>query len=184
LTQKKCYLVSFQIFKEITLGCDILTSVSDFINNEGEHERILAEYMNWEYVDFQQKGFAYDFIAPDGSKIEAKFDWGSIKTGNHYLEFAQTCDNRITWVPSGFSISADQAKFWVVINEDWIRIFQIEVLRDFMQKYRSSLIIKETRSGVNYNQPGQYSKAYIIPFILLDVACMAKFPNPIQRQKK
>ena len=52
--------------------------------------------MNWEYIDTQQKGFPYDYIAPDGSKIEAKFDWDSIKTGNHYLEIAQTSDNKKT----------------------------------------------------------------------------------------
>lgn len=161
-----------------------MSNVSDFIENEGEHERLLAEFMNWEYVDSQQKGFAYDFISPDGSKIEAKFDWDSIKTGNHYLEIAQTNDNRKTWDPSGFSISADEAKYWIVINEEWVRIFETAILREFIQKSRSTLQIKETRSGVNYNQPGQFSKAYIIPFNQLDKWHMAKFPNPIERQKK
>ena len=160
-----------------------MSNVSDFMENEGENEKRLAQFMNWEYIDTQQKGFPYDYIAPDGSKIEAKFDWDSIKTGNHYLEIAQTSDNKKTWIPSGFSISADEADFWIVINEDWIRIFQIDVLKEYLNHNRSSLVIKETRSGVNYNQPGQFSKAYIIPFVKLDVALMSKFQNPLPRKK-
>ena len=160
-----------------------MDNVSDFMENEGENERRLAEFMNWKYVDSQQKGFAYDYISPDGSKIEAKFDWDSIKTGNHYLEIAQINDDKKTWIPSGFSISADEADFWVVINEDYIRIFQIDSLKAYVKTNRSSLIVKETRSGVNYNHPGQFSKAYIIPFEELDVVLMSKFPNPIPRKK-
>lgn len=158
-----------------------MTTVSEFIENEEENEMRLAQFMNWQYVIHQEKGFPYDYIAPDGSKIEAKFDWDSIKTGNHYLEIAQTNDNKKTWIPSGFSISADSADFWVVINEDYIRIFQIILLKKYLNRNRSSLSIKETRAGINYNQPGQYSKAYIIPLKELDVACMIKIRNPLQR---
>ena len=70
-----------------------MTNVSDFIDDGTRHERALAKTMHWDYIEEQKKGSCYDFIAPDGSKIEAKFDWDSIKTGNHYLEFAQTSDN-------------------------------------------------------------------------------------------
>ena len=160
-----------------------MDNVSDFMENEGENEKRLAEFMNWNYVDSQQKGFAHDYTSPDGSKIEAKFDWDSIKTGNHYLEIAQTSDDKKTWIPSGFSISADEADFWVVINEDYIRIFQIDSLKAYVKTNRSSLTVKETRSGVNYNQPGRFSKAYIIPFEELDMALLSKFPNPIPRKK-
>ena len=160
-----------------------MSTVSKFIDDEKEHEVQLAHFMCWKYIESQGKGSSYDYIAPDGSKIEAKFDWDSIKTGNHYLEIAQTSDNKKTWIPSGFSISADEADFWVVINEDWIRIFQIDVLKEYLNHNRSSLVIKETRSGVNYNQPGQFSKAYIIPFVKLDVALMSKFQNPLPRKK-
>ena len=58
-------------------------SVSDFIESEEGHERALAAFMQWDYVEGQSKGDGYDFIANDTSKIEAKFDWGSINTGNH-----------------------------------------------------------------------------------------------------
>ena len=78
-----------------------MTGIADFIRKEENHERKLAEFMQREYILEQQKGSAYDFVAKDTSKIEAKFDWDSIKTGNHYLEFAQTNDNKATWVPSG-----------------------------------------------------------------------------------
>ena len=53
---------------------------------------------------------------------------------------------------------------------------------NFIQNNRKSLVQKETRSGVNYNSTGQFSKAYIIPFTDLDQYCLAKIPNPIERQ--
>ena len=74
--------------------CRSMNRVGEFINAEAGHELALAQAMQWEYVFEQNKGSAYDFVAKDTSKIEAKFDWDSIKTGNHYLEFAQTNDNK------------------------------------------------------------------------------------------
>jgi len=160
-----------------------MSDVGEFIDKESIHERKLAEFMQWQFVEEQTKGSAYDYVALDGSKVEAKFDWDSIKTGNHYLEIAQTNDNKVTWFPSGFSISSKQADYWVVINEEWLRIFQIEVLMNFIQNNRGNLVQKETRSGINFNSRGQFSKAYIIPFTELDHYCLAKIPNPIERQK-
>ena len=159
-----------------------MSDVGDFIEMESVHERKLAEFMKWKYIEEQEKGSSYDYTAFDGSKIEAKFDWDSVKTGNHYLEIAQTNDNKVTWCPSGFSLSSKNADYWVVINSQWLRIFQIEVLMNFIQNNRNSLVQKETRSGVNYNSTGQFSKAYIIPFTDLDQFCLAKIPNPIKRQ--
>jgi len=159
-----------------------MSDVGDFIERESIHEKELAEFMKWKFIVEQQKGSSYDYIALDGSKIEAKFDWDSLKTGNHYLEIAQTNDNKVTWYPSGFSLSSKNADYWVVINSQWLRIFQIEVLMNFIQNNRNSLAQKETRSGVNYNSTGQFSKAYIIPFTDLDQYCLAKIPNPIERQ--
>ena len=144
-----------------------MSGVADFIRKEENHERQLAEFMQWEYVLKQEKGSAYDFVAKDTSKIEAKFDWDSIKTGNHYLEFAQTNDNKATWVPSGFALSADEADYWAVINEDWLRMYRMDHLQAFIKESRSGFKVKETRSGINHNREGQFSKAYLIPFIYL-----------------
>jgi hypothetical protein len=58
-----------------------------------QHERALAAFMQWEYIEGQSTGDGFDFVANDNAKIEAKFDWGSIKTGNHFLEYSQTNDN-------------------------------------------------------------------------------------------
>ena len=158
-------------------------TVSDFIKKEEHNERQLAEFMQWEYMDGQVKGSSYDFIAPDTSKIEAKFDWDSIKTGNHYLEIAQTSNNKKTWVPSGFSLSSEDADYWAVVNEDWLRLYHMNHLKAFIEENRTSLKLKETRARINNNQPGQYSKAYIIPFVFLDSICFAKLPNPVIRSK-
>jgi hypothetical protein len=160
-----------------------MSTVAEFIKREEHNERQLALYMQWEYMEGQVKGSAYDFIAPDTSKIEAKFDWDSIKTGNHYLEFAQTNNNKKTWVPSGFSLSSEDTDYWVVINEDWLRMYHMNHLKTFIEDSRRSLQVKETRAGINSNHSGQYSKAYIIPFGILDSICFAKFRNPIERSK-
>lgn len=159
-------------------------SVGDFMDEENIHELQLASFLSWEFVTGQEKGAAFDFITPDASTVESKFDWDSIKTGNHYLEIAQTSDNKITWEPSGFSISSEVADFWIVINDDWIRFFQVSKLKEFLKKNRSSLQIRETRNGVNFNAVGQYSMGYIIPFLQLDSVCMLKFPSPITRMNK
>ena len=159
----------------------IVSTVSDFIDDEARHERQLAEMMHWEYIEDQQKGSCYDFMAPDGAKIEAKFDWDSIKTGNHYLEFGQTSNNGDTWTPSGFSLSAKEADYWVVINNDWLRMFEVAKLRVFMESNRGRLKVTRTKAGVNHNQPGQFSKAYLIPFAQLDQYCILKIPSPVTR---
>tara|TARA_B100000676_G_C17760763_1_gene671480 strand:- start:141 stop:620 length:480 start_codon:yes stop_codon:yes gene_type:complete len=158
-----------------------MTDVGDFIRNESEHEKALAKEMGWEFVECQTKGSSYDYIAPDGTKIEAKFDWDSIKTGNHYLEYAQSSDGGKTWIPSGFSLSADDADLWVVINNDWMRVFTIDSLKEFITKNRSRLRITTTRAGVNYNRSNQFSKAYLIPYEILDPHALEKTPSPIKR---
>ena len=158
-----------------------MTDVGDFIRNESEHEKALAKEMGWEFVEGQTKGSSYDYIAPDGTKIEAKFDWDSIKTGNHYLEYAQSSDGGKTWIPSGFSLSADDADLWVVINNDWMRVFTIDSLKEFITKNRSRLRITTTRAGVNYNRSNQFSKAYLIPYEILDTHALEKTPSPIKR---
>ena len=159
-----------------------MSDVGDFIRNESEHEKTLAKERGWEFVEGQTKGSSYDYIAPDGTKIEAKFDWDSIKTGNHYLEYAQSSDGGKTWIPSGFTLSADDADLWVVINIDWMRVFTIESLKQFITENRASLRIATTGAGVNHNGPNQFSKAYLIPYEILDPHAMEKKTSPIRRR--
>ena len=116
-----------------------MAGIKDFIDGESRHERALAQAMHWTYIEGQQKGSCYDFTAPDGAKIEAKFDWDSIKTGNHYLEFGQTSNNGDTLVPSGFSLSEEVAVYWVVVNNDWLRVFDVKKLADFLKTNRREL---------------------------------------------
>jgi len=156
--------------------------VRDFIQEQNKYERDLAEVMGWSFVEGQSKGSGHDFIAPDGTRIEVKFDWDSIKTGNHYLEFAQSSDGGKTWIPSGFTLSADDADLWVVINNDWMRIFTIYSIKQFITESRAGLKVTQTRAGVNHNRPGQLSKAYLVPFEILDGHVMQKTPSPISRR--
>ena len=156
--------------------------VREFIEDQNRYELELAESMGWDFVEGQAKGSAHDFVTPEGTKVEAKFDWDSIKTGNHYLEFAQSSDGGKTWIPSGFTLSADDADLWVVINNDWMRVFTIESLKQLITENRSSLKITRTRAGVNHNRPGQLSKAYLIPFENLDEHVSQKTPSPIRHR--
>ena len=160
-----------------------MSNVRDFIEKNNYYELILSRTMNWDFIYEQSKGTSYDYISPDQSKIEAKFDWDSIKTGNHYLEFSQTSDGGNTWVPSGFSISEVEADYWVVVNNDWFRMIKIQTLREFLVKNRNKLKITQTRAGVNFNRPGQLSKAYLIPFNLLDEIVIMKMPSPVKKDQ-
>ena len=38
-----------------------------------------------------------------------------------------------------------------------------------------------TRRGVNFNRPGQFSKAYLIPYEILDEHVMDKTASPVTR---
>ena len=159
----------------------MMTDVSDFINQQRKYEEKLADIMYWEYIEDQSKGSSYDFLSPDGSKIEAKFDWESEKTGNHYLEFSQTSDGGETWVPSGFSISEIEIDYWIVINNEFLRYFQIKVLKKFLQKNRRKFKIVQSRKNINNNRSGQFSKGYLIPFDYLDKIANLKIKSPISK---
>ena len=160
-----------------------MDEVKKFIKTQNQYEIFLGNVMNWKFIKEQSKGSSYDYISPDGSKIEAKFDWDSIKTGNHYLEFSQTSDGGKTWVPSGFSLSEVEADYWVVVNNDWFRMIKIQTLREFLVKNRNKLKITQTRAGVNFNRHGQLSKAYLIPFNLLDEIVLMKMPSPVKKDQ-
>jgi hypothetical protein len=160
-----------------------MEEVKKFIKTQNQYEIFLGNAMNWIFIKEQSKGSSYDYISPDGSKIEAKFDWDSIKTGNHYLEFSQTSDGGKNWVPSGFSLSEVEADYWVVVNNDWFRMIKIQTLREFLVKNRNKLKITQTRAGVNFNRPGQLSKAYLIPFNLLDEIVLMKMPSPVKKDQ-
>ena len=127
------------------------------------------------------KRIIIDFISPDGAKIEAKFDWDSEKTGNHYLEFSQTSDGGKTWIPSGFSISESEIDFWIVINNEFLRYFQIKELKQFLQENRRNFKVVQSRKYINNNRSGQFSKGYLIPFNYLDNIANLKIKSPISK---
>ena len=58
-------------------------------------------------------------------------------------------------------------------------MYRMDHLQAFIKESRSGFKVKETRSGINHNRQGQYSKAYLIPFIYLDEVCFMKIPSPI-----
>ena len=156
-------------------------SVRDHIDMTQFAEKELALMMCWHYAGDQEKGSSIDYIAPNGDRIEVKFDWDSIKTGNHYLEFGQTSNDGKTWVASGFALSEEVADYWVVVNNDWLRVFDVKKLVDFLRTNRRELKMVKTKAGVNHNSPGQYSKAYLIPFRILDELALMKIPSPVIR---
>ena len=44
-----------------------MSDVGDFIEQESIHERKLAEFMQWKFVEKQTKVSAYDYVALDVS---------------------------------------------------------------------------------------------------------------------
>ena len=155
--------------------------IAEFISSQQVHEVALGAHMGWDYIDSQSKGYSYDYKAADGSKIEVKFDWDSIKTGNHYLEYGQTSIGEGGEVPSGFALSAEDADYWVVVNDELLRIFAMSRLKEFVKKNRASFRTTRTRVGVNHNREGQFSLGYLLPFELLDKHCLIKIRSPVSR---
>ena len=54
-------------------------------------------------------------------------------------------------------------------------------LRAYLDANRRQLKVKRTKVGVNHNRPGQFSRAYLIPFAQLDQHCMVKIASPVTR---
>ena len=158
-----------------------MADVGDFILRQQKYEQILASKMGWDYVESQSKGSSYDYRSADGSKIEVKFDWDSIKTENHYLEYGQTSVGEGGEIPSGFALSAEDADYWVVVNDDLLRMFEINTLKQFVKENRASFRTTRTRVGVNHNREGQFSLGYLLPFELLDKHCLIKIRSPVSR---
>ena len=150
------------------------------IDETRDYERILGALMNWEYIEEQKKGDGYDFVAPDGSKIEVKFDWDSIKTGNHFLEFEQTGDHWETKDDSGFSLSEGQADYWVVINNDFLRILRVGMIRHLIDS-NPDFEKRVVADRKNNNRPGMSARGYLIPFTKLDSVVFMKRKSPIVR---
>ena len=50
-----------------------------------------------------------------------------------------------------------------------------------LKQNRRELKMVKTKAGVNHNSPGQYSKAYLIPFRILDDLALMKIPSPVRR---
>lgn len=158
-----------------------MSDVGDFIGKQQIHEMQMAELFGWKYIENQTKGSSFDFLSPDGKKIEAKFDWDSIKTGNHYLEYGQTSTGNGGEIPSGFAISADETDFWVVVNEEYVRFYTTKSMKAFLKMNRSNFRTTRTRTGINHNRVEQYSLGLLIPFSTLDELCFLKFQSPFSR---
>ena len=45
-------------------------SPNKFIDSQKKYEMKLGSIMNWAFIKEQSKGSSYDYISPDGSKIE------------------------------------------------------------------------------------------------------------------
>jgi len=151
-----------------------MDKLKQFMEKHKHVEKDFAKQMGWEYKENQKKGSCFDFTSPDGAKIEAKFDWDSAVTGNHYLEFAQTSDGGQNWAPSGFSLSADATDYWAVVNKNYIRIYQVQKLKNWVKQNRADFKITISRGGKNNNTVGLHSKAYLIPYEKLDQICFMK----------
>lgn len=127
-----------------------------------KEETAFSRQFNMDLHTTQRKGTGYDFTCKHtGRKYELKADYAAARTGNHFLEREQSNDGGATWVPSGFSLSLEQAYAYVVkidLHYFFVRCTDLaEMLRTtFFQPIR-------TRPGVNGNRAGVLARGSLIP---------------------
>ena len=161
-----------------------MANVSDFIDEQNYFERKLADFMGWKFIENQKKGSSYDCLTNNDQKVEIKMDWGSKTTGNHYLEFSQKANSKSSWIPSGFTLSKDEADFWAVMNNDFLYILKIEEIERMLEEKGKTFRIVTTRPGINNNRYGQFSKAYLVPLTVLEEYAIEKIKSPVQNPKE
>ena len=159
-------------------------NVRTFIQEQRNHEKKLAEFLGWEFIEEQKKGTAFDCITPEGEKVEMKLDWGSKVTGNHYLEFEQKSHYSASWVPSGFSLSKEQADIWLVANDDFVYLLKVEEVERMLEERKGEFETRTTRKRINNNRAGQFSRAYLVPLTILEEYAIEKIKSPIHNPKE
>jgi hypothetical protein len=106
-------------------------------------------------------GCALDFITPDGVRIEVKEDHAAGKTGNFYLEYAQTFDGWKSSQWSGLFLAFEQADIFVVFVKDTAYLFQTSLLEAYDPFFQEDTPVRVTKAACNGNKPGAFSAGIV-----------------------
>ena len=128
-------------------------------------------------TSWEEKGSAYDFVARIQPRLREVW-LGLHQTGNHYLNSLKPT---ITKRPgfSGFALSATKRITGSSSTKTGSHVPN-GPLAGLHQKSRSGFKVKETRSGINHNQPGQFWRFTSFRSSIW-TRCLLKMPSPIAR---
>ena len=152
----------------------------DTMSERADLERAVAEHLGWQVLPSNQRTDGLTCQAPDGAMIALRFDWGSIETGNHYLEVESRENRESAWKPSGFGIAQKKAQYWAVVNEEDVFMADANKLARFIKKQRSELTDHVSRRNLDSRDKRMYARGYLLPLENLEACCSVICPSPVK----
>ncbi len=152
----------------------------DTMSERADLERAVAEHLGWEVLPSNLRKDGLTCQAPDGAMIALRFDWGSIETGNHYLEVESRENRESAWKPSGFGIAQKKAQYWAVVNEQDVFMADANKLARFIKKQRAELTDHVSRRNLDSRDKRMYARGYLLPLENLEACCSVICPSPVK----
>jgi len=152
----------------------------DTMSERADLERAVAEHLGWEVLPSNERTDGLTCKAPDGAMIALRFDWGSIETGNHYLEVESRENRESAWKPSGFGIAQKKAQYWAVVNEEDVFMADVNKLARFIKKQRTELTDHVSRRNLESRDKRMYARGYLLPLENLEACCSVICPSPVK----
>jgi hypothetical protein len=152
----------------------------DTMSERADLERAVADNLGWEVLPSNQRTDGLTCQAPDGSMIALRFDWGSIETGNHYLEVESRENRESAWKSSGFGIAQKKAQYWAVVNEEDVFMADVNKLARLLKKQRRSLEDHVSRRNLGSHNKRMYARGYLLPLEDLEACCSVICPSPVK----
>ena len=152
----------------------------DTMSERADLERAVAEHLGWEVLPSNERTDGLTCKAPDGAMIALRFDWGSIETGNHYLEVESRENRESAWKPSGFGIAQKKAQYWAVVNEEDVFMADVNKLARFIKKQRTELTDHVSRRNLDSRDKRMYARGYLLPLENLEACCSVICPSPVK----
>jgi len=152
----------------------------DTVSERADLERAVAEHLGWQVLPSEQRTDGLTCQAPDGAMIALRFDWGSIETGNHYLEVESRENRESAWKPSGFGIAQKKAQYWAVVNEEDVFMADVNKLARFIKKQRTELTDHVSRRNLESRDKRMYARGYLLPLDNLESCCSVICPSPVK----
>jgi hypothetical protein len=105
----------------------------------------------------------FDYFTPEGLKVEVKEDHAAARTGNFYLEYAQTFNGWLTYQWSGLFLAFEQADQFLVFVQYKAYLFETKTLYAHEPFFQDDTPIRVTKAACNGNKPGAFSAGIVVP---------------------